>query len=121
MLLTQRVLCHALFCQVRTYVSGVDGAASGAQVLDDTKLATVAAAASTTVGLLLGLPLPVLFWGTFVLPFVAAGLIARFWPLLRTRALAAADAGSRAAGTLRDAATGLGGAWNAARDVAQRV
>jgi hypothetical protein len=36
------------------------------------------------LGLLLGLPLPLLFWGGLAVPFVAAGLAARFWPLLRT-------------------------------------
>jgi hypothetical protein len=39
---------------------------------------------STATGLLLGAPLPLLFWGGLAVPFVAAGLAARFWPLLRT-------------------------------------
>jgi hypothetical protein len=39
---------------------------------------------ATGVGLLFGAPLPLLFWGGLAVPFVAAGLVARFWPLLRT-------------------------------------
>eukprot|EP00775_Hariotina_reticulata_P011546 gene11546-11689_t len=73
--------------QVRSFVSGVDASkVSGVQVLDDTKLATVAAATTAGVGMLLGLSLPLLFWGGFVIPFVAAGVISRFWPLLRSTA-----------------------------------
>lgn len=70
--------------KVRTFVSGVNLAVSGVHVLDDTKIATVAAAATTSIGLLFGAPLPLLFWGGLAVPFIAAGLVARFWPLLRT-------------------------------------
>lgn len=70
--------------QVRTFVSAVNLSVGGVHVLDDTKLATLAATAGAGLGLLLGAPLPLLFWGGFVLPFFAAGLAARFWPLLRT-------------------------------------
>ncbi|KAF6253314.1 hypothetical protein COO60DRAFT_429271 [Scenedesmus sp. NREL 46B-D3] len=74
--------------KVRTFVSGVEPAGvSGVHVLDDTKVAIIAAAATTSLGLLFGAPLPLLFWGGLAFPFVAAGLAARFWPLLRTTAL----------------------------------
>lgn len=35
-------------------------------------------------GLLLGVSATSLLWGGLVVPFVAVGLISRFWPLLRT-------------------------------------
>ena len=39
------------------------------------------------VGLLFGLPLTAVFWGGLVVPFVAGGVVARFWPLVRDRVL----------------------------------
>lgn len=36
------------------------------------------------VGLFLGLSANVLLWGTLVVPFVAVGLVSRFWPLVRS-------------------------------------
>eukprot|EP00879_Flechtneria_rotunda_P028299 GHRR01030398.1.p1 GENE.GHRR01030398.1~~GHRR01030398.1.p1 ORF type:complete len:445 (+),score=149.96 GHRR01030398.1:808-2142(+) len=78
--------------KARTFVSGVNPAAvSGAQVLDDTKLATLAAATTAGLGLLLGLSLTWLFWGAFVVPFILAGVVTRFWPLVRHWLLTTAE------------------------------
>lgn len=38
----------------------------------------------TGVGLFLGLSANMLLWGTLVVPFVAVGLVSRFWPLVRS-------------------------------------
>ncbi|WIA22921.1 hypothetical protein OEZ85_001294 [Tetradesmus obliquus] len=65
--------------KVRTFVSAVNLAVSGVHVMDDTKIATVAAAATTSIGLLFGALLPLLFWGGLAVPFSAAGLVTRFW------------------------------------------
>jgi hypothetical protein len=36
------------------------------------------------VGLFLGVSANALLWGTLVVPFVAVGLISRFWPVVRS-------------------------------------
>lgn len=43
----------------------------------------------TGLGLLLGVPVTVVFWGGLVVPFVAGGVVARFWPLVRDRVFGA--------------------------------
>jgi len=39
---------------------------------------------STGAGLFLGVSANTLLWGALVVPFVAVGLVSRFWPLLRS-------------------------------------
>ncbi|KAI8466101.1 MAG: hypothetical protein J3K34DRAFT_524776 [Monoraphidium minutum] len=73
--------------KVRTLVSGADGRASGAHHLDDTKVAVLATAATSGALLLSGaastMTPTALFVAGVAVPFIASGLLARFWPAVR--------------------------------------